>query len=135
MTHDIPDVIKAWHELVNAPSKDNLRALLADQVVFHSPAVYAPQEGIDLTSSYLEAAMTVLGPTLTYRSQWYADDSAVLQFTAVVDGLDVHGVDIIRWNTDGKIVDFTVLVRPHSALEVLISAMGAELHRIWSAAD
>ena len=49
--------------------------------------MHTPQEGKALTTQYLAAALVVLGPTLVYRREWYADDSAVLQFEAELDGL------------------------------------------------
>lgn len=69
----------------------------------------------------------VLGPALTYHREWYAADSAVLEFTTEVAGKQVHGVDMVTWGPDGRITDFTVLVRPAQALEAVIDAMAAEL--------
>jgi len=74
--------------------------LLADEVVFRSPAVFAPQEGKALTTTYLTAALKVLGPTLRYVSQWHDHASAVLEFEADLDGVYVQGVDMLRWNAE-----------------------------------
>jgi hypothetical protein len=70
--------------------------------VFQSPAVFAPQAGKALTISYLSAALTVLGPSLRYVSQWHDQGSAVLEFEADLDGVYVQGVDILRWNAEEK---------------------------------
>lgn len=91
--------------------------------------MHTPQEGPDLTFAYLWAALAVLGPGLTYHREWYAEDSAVLEFTTTIDGKDVHGVDMIAWDQDGAIVDFTVMARPLRGLQALIAAMGAELQK------
>ena len=50
-----------------AESRDpaGLADLLADDVVFRSPAVHTPQEGKAITTAYLSAAVVVLGPTLS----------------------------------------------------------------------
>ncbi len=96
-------------------------------VVFRSPAVHAVQVGKRITLAYLTAALAVLGPTLTYYRKLYAPDSAALEFTTHLDGLDVHGVDLLRWDDDGRIVDFAVLVRPLRGLEQLIELMRAQL--------
>lgn len=122
-----PAPVRAWHDLVAAPSEDRLREILAPDVVFHSPAVHTPQEGADRTFAYLWAALQVLGPTLEYRHVWTDESSAVLRFTAVVGDKDVSGVDILRWNADGRLVEFTVMVRPLKALQALVVAMGAQL--------
>ena len=83
----------------------------------------------------MTAAFTVLGPELTYEREWLGPDSAVLQFRTVVGGLDVSGVDLITWDEEGQIVDFTVMVRPAKALTAVIEHMGAELMRMLAAAD
>jgi hypothetical protein len=101
--------------------------LLADEVVFRSPAVFAPQEGKALTTTYLTAALKVLGPTLRYVSQWHDHASAVLEFEADLDGVYVQGVDMLRWNAEGELVSFTVMVRPQRGLQKLVELMAVQL--------
>jgi hypothetical protein len=122
-----PAAVAAWHEIVVSKDPSLLDALLADDVVFRSPAVFAAQEGRDLTTLYLTCAMTVLGPTLQYLHEWYSDDSAVLEFQADLDGTLVHGVDMLRWNADDRLTGFTVMVRPMRGLTALIDRMAREL--------
>jgi hypothetical protein len=124
---DLPAPVAAWHAIAEARDPAGLDALLADDVVFRSPAVHAPQEGKQLTTAYLSAAIVVLGPTLSYRRQWYADRNAVLEFEAELDGLTVHGIDMLQWNDDGRLTEFTVMVRPIRGLEKLIEKMAAQL--------
>src|SRR5580704_4009084 len=93
-----PAVLRAWHSLVESRDPALLDDLLADDVVFRSPAVFKPQEGKVLTTLYLAGAITVLGPTLRYVAQWHDQNSAVLEFEAELDGTYVHGVDMLRWN-------------------------------------
>lgn len=126
---DRPATIVAWHQLAEARDPARLDDLLAEDVVFRSPAVHTPQEGKTLTTAYLSAAMVVLGPTLEYVREWYADESAVLEFRADLDGITVHGIDMITWGPDGRITDFTVMVRPVKGLQRLIELMAAELLR------
>lgn len=123
-----------WHDVVRSRDAGALPALIAPDAVFRSPAVHTPQEGRDTVVGYLTAAFAVLGPELAYEREWLGADSAVLQFRTVVGGLDVSGVDIITWDDDGQIVDFTVMVRPAKALAVVIEQMGAELLRMLEAA-
>ncbi len=125
-----PEALDSWHRVVQTHDPVLLRSLLAEQVVFRSPAVHTPQEGIDQAYAYLAAALRVLGPTLTYQREWIAADSAVLEFTADLDGLLAHGVDILRWNERGQIVEFTVLVRPLKALNRLVERMGQQLQAV-----
>jgi len=124
---DQPAPLRRWHAVVESKDPALLDELLADQVVFRSPAVFAPQEGKALTTGYLTAALKVLGPSLRYVSQWHDDASAVLEFEADLDGVYVQGVDILRWGSDGKLVSFTVMVRPMRGLQKLIELMALQL--------
>ena len=122
-----PPAVKAWHAVVKSGDPALLDALLADDVVFRSPAVFAPQEGKDLTTLYLRGAMAVLGPSLRYVGEWYGPSSAVLEFEAELDGLYVHGVDMLRWNDDDRLTGFTVMVRPMRGLTKLVELMQRQL--------
>ena len=124
---DRPETLSRWHQVVETKDPALLDDLLADDAVFRSPAVHAPQEGKELTTAYLSAAMVVIGPTLTYQHEWYDDGSAILEFTAELEGLTLHGIDMIRWGADGRITEFTVMVRPFTALQKLMELMLKEL--------
>ncbi|MEO5664286.1 MAG: nuclear transport factor 2 family protein [Nocardioides sp.] len=127
---DSAAALARWHAVVESRDAAGLPALIAEDAVFRSPAVHTPQEGRDTVVGYLTAAFTVLGPRLTYEREWLASDSAVLQFRTTVGDMEVSGVDIITWDADGQIVDFTVMVRPVKALNAVIEHMGAELMRM-----
>ena len=131
---DSSAALARWHAVVRSRDAAELRALVAEDAIFRSPAVHTPQEGRDTVVGYLTAAFTVLGPHLAYEREWLGEDSAVLQFRTEVGGLDVSGVDIITWDSDGQIVDFTVMVRPAKALQAVIEHMGAELLRMLNGA-
>jgi SnoaL-like domain len=124
---DEPAALRAWHRVVQAKDVGLLDGLLAEDVVFRSPAVFAPQEGIALATAYLTAALAVLGPTVRYVRQWYDDSSAVLEFEADLDGVTVHGVDLLQWNSADRLTGFTVMVRPLRGLEQLIGRMRRHL--------
>ena len=116
-----------WHAAVEARDPALLPAMIRADAVFRSPAVHTPQEGRDVVVAYLSAAFVVLGPELAYHDEWVRDEDAVLRFTTVVDGLQVEGIDLIRWDADGLIRDFTVMVRPAKALNAVIGAMAKQL--------
>ncbi len=124
---DQPPALRSWHAVAAALDPALLDALLADDVEFRSPAVFAPQKGKALTTLYLTGALTVLGPSLRYVAEWYDGSSAVLEFEADLDGVYVQGVDMLRWNTDDKLISFTVMVRPMRGLEKLIELMRRQL--------
>jgi SnoaL-like domain len=124
---DQPSALRSWHAIVASGDPALLDDLLADDVVFRSPAVFAPQQGKALTTRYLASALVVLGPTLRYIGQWHDGSSAVLEFEAELDGSYVQGVDMLRWNAEGRLVSFTVMVRPMRGLQKLIELMGRQL--------
>ncbi|HXA13340.1 MAG TPA: nuclear transport factor 2 family protein [Mycobacterium sp.] len=122
-----PPVIQRWIDIIDNGRTDGLEALLAENAVFYSPAVFTPQEGRATTLAYLTAAVKVFGGSnFRYVGQWFADRSAVLEFVADLDGIHVNGVDVIHWNDDDEIVEFKVMLRPLKALQAVITAM-AEL--------
>jgi ketosteroid isomerase-like protein len=127
MTEPISNTVAAWHRVVEACDPAGLAPLLADDVIFRSPAVHAPQEGRAVATAYLTAALAVLGPTIRYDREWQAPDGAVLEFHADLDGTQVHGIDMMRFDAAGRIVEFTVMVRPMRALNRLVEEMGKAL--------
>jgi hypothetical protein len=126
---DQPPALRSWRAVAAARDPALLDALLADEVEFRSPAVFAPQKGKALTTLYLAGALRVLGPSLRYVGEWYDGSSAVLEFEASLDGVYLQGVDILRWNSDDKLISFTVMARPLRGLEKLIDLMSRELER------
>ena len=122
------DTITAWHELVRTRKAEGLDALLADDVVFHSPIVHTPQVGKALTTMYLTAALRVIGnDSFRYVREVVGPRDAALEFQAEIDGISVNGIDLIRWNEAGRIVDFKVMVRPLKAVNLLHAQMRAML--------
>lgn len=119
--------LQRWHAVVAARDPEMLAAMIAPQAVFRSPAVHTPQAGRDTVVAYLSAALVVLGPELAYHDTWQRENDAVLRFTTVVDGLQVEGIDMITWDDDGLIVEFTVMIRPLKALNAIIGAMAKQL--------
>ena len=122
------DTIAAWHRYMADASPALLDELLADDVVFRSPAVHTPQAGKAIAAKYLLAAAQVLGtPAFRYAREWRAERSAILEFHTEVDGLQGQGIDLIAGGEDGRIVEFTVMVRPLKALNAVIGRMAAAL--------
>ncbi len=119
-----PPVIQRWMDIIDNGRTDELDALLADEAVFYSPAVFRPQEGRAKTLAYLTAAAKLFGDSdFHYVGQWYAERSAVLEFVADIDGIHVNGVDMIHWNDDEKIVEVKVMLRPLKALQTVVPQM------------
>ena len=107
--------------------------LLADDAVFHSPIVHTPQRGKDVTALYLSAAFQVLvNDSFHYVREVEGANDAVLEFAVVIDGVQVNGVDMIRWNAEGKITDFKVMLRPLKAINLIHQKMAEMLEALAS---
>ncbi|MDX1303579.1 nuclear transport factor 2 family protein [Photobacterium sp.] len=121
-------VIDTWHQVVESRDMSALNELLADDVTFHSPVAYTPQKGRAITLQYLTAAFGVLfNETFRYEREIVNDRDAVLEFSVEIDGIVVNGVDMIRWDDSGKIIDFKVMLRPLKAINLIHQLMAARL--------
>src|SRR5690348_15529696 len=142
MANAIDGLIEKWHEHLRGRLPGGLDELLDDDVVFYSPIVYTPQEGKAITKLYLQAAGQTLpgdaaprgaasseGGRFRYTKTVTSGDTAVLEFETTVDGKYVNGVDIIRCNDAGKIVEFRVMIRPLQAINLVHQQMAAMLER------
>lgn len=145
----IETVIEKWHAHLRGDLAGGLDELLDDDVVFFSPIVFTPQEGKALTTMYLQAASQTLpgdgapalassgggGPSerpgrFRYTKQVLSGDTAVLEFETSVEGTYVNGVDIIRCNEQGRIVEFRVMLRPLKAINLVHDQMRAMLEQM-----
>ena len=127
----IENAIERWHRYLVGDLPGGLADLLADDVVFYSPVVHTPQRGKPVTTQYLEAAFRALagegGSGFHYTKQVLAGDTAVLEFETSVDGKYVNGVDIIRCDDAGRIVEFRVMLRPLQGIQAVHEQMGRML--------
>jgi hypothetical protein len=127
----IDDVIARWHRYLGGELPGGLDELLGDDVVFYSPVVYTPQRGKPVTRQYLEAATRALAGgargAFRYTKQILSGDTAVLEFETSVGDKYVNGVDIIRCDDGGRIVEFRVMMRPLQGLQAVHAQMGRRL--------
>ena len=125
------DTLKAWHALVDSRDAQALHELLADDVVFHSPVVHTPQRGKAITALYLTGALhTLNNEHFRYEREVVGARDAVLEFVSQIDGVHINGVDLIRWDDEGRITDFKVMVRPLKAVNALHQAMAQMLQKL-----
>ena len=116
--------LERWHQVVRSGDLQGLQALLAEDAVFHSPVVHAPQRGRKKTLLYLAAAFRLLGnDTFRYVREVTQGDCTIVEFQVEVEGISVNGVDIITWNAAGQIVEFKVMIRPLQAIQLVHQKM------------
>ena len=137
----IEGVVQRWLAYLRGELPGGLDDLLDDDVVFYSPIVFTPQRGRQITSLYLQAAgQTFAGhhsrtsPEVAdqagrfrYTKTVLGDDTAVLEFETTMEGKYVNGVDIIRCNDEGRIIEFRVMIRPLQAVNLVHRQMAAIL--------
>jgi hypothetical protein len=115
---------------VEAEDPEALADTLAEDVVFRSPVVFKAYEGKPVVSMILtEGAMKVF-EDFRYVEQLEGGGAAALIFNARVGDREVDGLDLLRFDADGKIRELTVMVRPMSGLNALSEAMGREFERL-----
>jgi hypothetical protein len=118
-----------WITYTEKHDSSLLSKLLADDVVFHSPVVFTPQLGKNITFLYLTAATQILkefrySQTIRDGGQW------ALRFEGQIGDIKVIGFDIITLNDEGKIINFEVLVRPAKAVIAIQQAMADMLEKL-----
>ncbi len=120
----------AFRSAVEAEDPEALTEALADDVVFRSPVVFRPYEGKPLVSAILtEGAMKVF-EDFRYVEQLEDGDAAALVFSARVGDRQVDGLDLLRFDEDGKVSELMVMARPMSGLNALAEAMGRQFERL-----
>jgi hypothetical protein len=84
-----------------------------------------------ITAKYLAAAGHTLGNAeFAYVGEWHRENSAILEFQTVIDGIAINGIDMISCDDDGLITHFKVMVRPLKAMNMLHQKMGEMLQRM-----
>lgn len=122
------DAVDAWHQLLEQRNIRGLDALLDAQAVFHSPVVHTPQVGKAITAKYLTAAFYVFyNDSFRYVRELRSARDAVLEFELELDGIHINGVDMIKWNDEGRITEFKVMLRPLKAVNLIHQKMAAML--------
>lgn len=123
--------LRKWHAVIDNGSKPtDLAAIIRKDAAFHSPVVHTPQVGRDIVVAYLSAAGQTIGnDSFAYVRELVDGNDALLEFTTEMEGVHVNGVDLIRFDDDGMITDFKVMVRPLKAVNKVWEQMAAMLEK------
>jgi len=127
--------LQRWHQLLSGNDLRSLPELLDPQAVFRSPMAHKPYAGAPMVSLILNTVSQVFVDFVYHRELATADGlSVVLEFSAKVGERELKGIDMIRFDEAGKIVEFEVMVRPMSGLQALGEEMGRRLAPYLAAA-
>jgi len=118
--------LERWHQVVLEKDFDLLQELLDENVEFHSPTVWQPKLGRDVTAYILQMLIDIV-ENFQYHREWIDGNNFALEFSAQVDGKNLKGIDLIRWNDEGKIVHFEVMLRPINSLQLVFEKMTQRL--------
>lgn len=117
-----------WYQIVQDKNPNGLGSLLSEKIVFFSPVAHTPQVGKEITTKFLTAAFRVFfNESFRYVREIANSRDAVLEFQVEIDGISVNGVDMIKWDDEGKIVEFKVMLRPLKAINLIHQKMGVML--------
>jgi 2,4-dienoyl-CoA reductase (NADPH2) len=124
----VAESLEKWHDMVARANLAELPAILHPKAVFRSPMAHTPYPGAQAVQLILGTVVKVF-EDFSYHRQFADADGlgVVLEFSAKVNGKELKGIDMIRFDDEGKIVDFEVMVRPMSALQALGDEMGKRL--------
>ncbi|MBK7000315.1 MAG: FAD-dependent oxidoreductase [Rhodoferax sp.] len=126
--------MKIWHAMVAQGDMGELPGLLHPKAVFRSPMAHSPYPSAQAVRLILSTVAQVF-QDFQYHRQFFSADgqNVVLEFSARVGDKQLKGIDMISFDTDGKIIDFEVMVRPMSGLQALGDEMGRRLAPYLSA--
>ena len=120
--------LEQWHQGLQSMSSNFLDEILDDSCVFTSPIVFKPIEGKEMSKLYLMGAgQTFDMGRFKYVRELVDGLGTVLEVETYIDDIPVNGVDIIRWNEEGRITEFKVMIRPLQAIGALQKKMSEAL--------
>ena len=121
-----PTHLDRWHRIVSTRDVADLQAMLAEDVVFRSPYVWRSYEGRQAAWLILATVMEVF-QEFAYHRELVDGDHWALEFSARVGDRSLKGIDLIRLDATGRIVEFEVFIRPFNGLQALGAAMAQRL--------
>ena len=123
--------LEKWHQGLKSQDQNFLDEILDDECIFTSPIVFKPIEGKEMSKLYLMGAgQTFNMDRFKYVRELVDGLDCVLEFETFIGDISVNGVDIIRWNDEGKIIDFKVMIRPLQAIGALQKKMSEALDQL-----
>jgi hypothetical protein len=119
--------LDGWHRFVASGDPEILRPLLSEYIVFRSPFVQSPIPGRTATLLVLTTVARIFENFTYHRTFVAGSHDAALEFAANIGKWQLKGVDLIKFNDAGEMVEFEVMVRPIKALQALGEEMGSRI--------
>jgi hypothetical protein len=116
--------LDGWHRFVASGDRDLLASLLSEYIVFRSPFVQAPIPGRTATLLVLTTVVQIFEDFRYHRTFVAGPHDVALEFAANIGKWQLKGIDLIKFNEAGEMVEFEVMIRPIKALAALGEEMG-----------
>src|ERR1700726_1810967 len=116
--------LDGWHRFVASGDSGVLAPLLSEHIVFRSPFVQSPIPGRTATLLVLTTVVQIFENFRYHRPFIGGSHDVALEFSANIGKWQLKGVDLIRFNEAGEMVEFEVMIRPIKALAALGEEMG-----------
>jgi hypothetical protein len=116
-----------YGQALAARNLDGLVALLADDVVFHSPVINDPGfEGRDCVAALLAMVLDAISVD-EFTHELGDERTRILVFNGRVLGKSIKTTTLLELNTDGKVREIWAMVRPLTGVVAIAEAIGSQL--------
>jgi SnoaL-like domain len=117
---------RKFRDAVESADHAGMVAALAPDVIFNSPVKHRPFEGREAVALLFGALLETF-EDFRYTDELADDGLAMLVFRARVGDRELEGIDILRFDDEGLVAEFTVMVRPLTGAIALAEAVGEKL--------
>ena len=116
--------LDGWHRFVASADRDLLASLLSEHIVFRSPFLQSPISGRAATLLVLTTVVQIFENFRYHRTFVGGSHDVALEFSANIGKWQLKGVDLVKFNEAGEMIEFEVMIRPIKALQALGEEMG-----------
>jgi hypothetical protein len=119
--------LDGWHRFVASGDPEILPPLLSEHIVFRSPFVQSPIPGRPAALLVLTTVAQIFENFTYHRTFIAGTHDAALEFAANIGKWQLKGIDLIKFNDAGEMIEFEVMIRPIKALQALGEEMGSRI--------
>ena len=116
--------LDGWHRFVASADRDLRASLLSEHIVFRSPFLQSPIPGRTATLLVLTTVIQIFENFRYHRTFVAGSHDVALEFAASIGKWQLKGVDLVKFNEAGEMIEFEVMIRPIKALQALGEEMG-----------
>src|SRR3954452_18355015 len=119
--------LESWHRFVATGNGELIAPILSKHIVFRSPAVQSPIPGRAAAMLVLSAVVQIFENFRYHRTFVAGPHDVALEFSANIGKWQLKGVDLIKFNQAGEMIEFEVMIRPIKALQALAEEIGGRI--------